>query len=247
MTQHEAVISTMDKLGGAATLGQLYSEVFKIKDCAWGTKTPTASIRRIVQLNKAIYKIKPGLYGLVSKKSEIESKGMIAETEKNKDSNEVKSFGHTYYQALLLLIGKQRKFDCWSPNQDKNKKFLNDSLGSLRTLQTMPTYSYEHLVDRSSTVDVIWFNERKMPDSFFEVEQGTDMKNSLLKFTDLQDFYSRMVIVSAGNRRKEFDSRLQFAAFKEIAEPKRVKFYSCEQLVKDFEYEMEQTATDFKL
>ena len=86
----------------------------------------------------------------------------------------------------------------------------------------MPAFSYEHLVNRSSTVDVIWFNDRKMPNSFFEVEHGTDMKNSLLKFNDLQDFYSRMVVVSAANRRSEFESRLQFSAFKEIVRPKRL-------------------------
>lgn len=30
MKQHEAVISTLERLGGAATLGTLYQEVFKI-------------------------------------------------------------------------------------------------------------------------------------------------------------------------------------------------------------------------
>ena len=47
-----------------------------------------------------------------------------------------------------------------------------------------------------------------MPNSFFEVEHGTDMKNSLLKFNDLQDFSSRMVIVSETNRCGEFASRI---------------------------------------
>jgi hypothetical protein len=89
------------------------------------------------------------------KKSENEGRGIIAETERNKNAEAVKSFGHTYYQALLLIIGKSRKFDCWAPNQDKNKLFVNESLGALRTLQAMPDYSYRHLVDRSATVDVI--------------------------------------------------------------------------------------------
>ena len=245
MNQQQAVIQTIERLGGVATLGQLYSEVFKIKDCEWKTKTPTASIRRIVQLHKDIYKIKPGLYGLKSKRLEIESKGIIAETAKNKNAKEVKSFGHTYYQGLLLIIGKLRKFDCWSPNQDKNKMFVNESLGSLRTLQTMPNFSYERLINRSATVDVIWFNDRKMPNSFFEVEHGTDMKNSLLKFNDLQDFYSRMVIVSDANRRGEFDSRLKFSAFRDVV--KRVNFLSYERLVADYEYEIEKGDSDFKL
>jgi hypothetical protein len=245
MNQQQAVVQTMERLGGVATLGQLYAEVFKIKDCEWKTKTPFASVRRIVQLHKEIYKIKPGLYGLISKKSENEARGIIAETEKNKDSAEIKAFGHTYHQALLLIIGKLRKFDCWSPNQDKNKMFVNESLGSLRTLQEMPHFSYERLVDRSATIDVIWFNERKMPNSFFEVEHGTDMKNSLLKFNDLQDFHSRMVIVSEANRRGEFDSKIKFSAFRDIA--KRVNFLSYEQLVKDYEYEVETSSSEFRL
>lgn len=54
MKQYEAVIETLDKLGGVATLGDLNSEVFKIQECEWKTKTPFASIRRIVQQTKGI-------------------------------------------------------------------------------------------------------------------------------------------------------------------------------------------------
>ena len=56
MKQYEAVIQTLEKLGGVATLGQLNQEVFKIKDCEWKSKTQFASIRRIVQENENIYK-----------------------------------------------------------------------------------------------------------------------------------------------------------------------------------------------
>lgn len=59
MKQYEAVIATLERLGGVATLGELNKEVFKIKECEWKTKTPFASIRRIVQMNENIYKIKP--------------------------------------------------------------------------------------------------------------------------------------------------------------------------------------------
>ena len=86
MKQYEAVIQTLEKLGGVATLGQLNQEVFKIKDCEWKTKTPFASIRRIVQENENIYKIKPGLWALKSYQKELEDKGIVVETEKNKDS-----------------------------------------------------------------------------------------------------------------------------------------------------------------
>src|SRR5581483_7769758 len=119
MKQHEAVIKALEQLGGIATLVQLNHEVFKIKDCTWGTKTPFASIRRIVQLRPEIYKLKPGLYGLTSRKGELETKGYIAQNEKNQDSLEVTKSDHTYYQGLLLTLGKMKGFAAWSPNQDK--------------------------------------------------------------------------------------------------------------------------------
>ena len=101
MKQYEAVIQTLEKLGGAATLGQLNQEVFKIKDCEWKSKTPFASIRRIVQENPNIYKIKPGLWALKSYQKELEQKGIIVETEKNKDSKIVQEGNINYLNIQL--------------------------------------------------------------------------------------------------------------------------------------------------
>lgn len=237
MKQHEAVIATLEKLGGIATLGQLNQEVFKIKECEWKTKTPFASIRRIVQTNKDIYKIKPGLYGLVSHKKQNENRGIFEETAKNKDSKEVSEFNHSYYQGLLLTIGNLKKFQTFLPNQDKNKLFINEKLGNLSTLNKIPPFSYENLVQRSSTIDVIWFNERIMPHSFFEIEHNTDIQNSLLKFNDLQDFYSRMFIVADKIRKEEFEKKRNYAAFRDVKS--RVQFLDYETLTKQYEQVIE--------
>lgn len=72
MKQYEAVIQTIESLGGIATLNQINRHVFDVKDCEWNTKTPFASIRRIVQQTKGIYKIKPGLYALESHRKQLE-------------------------------------------------------------------------------------------------------------------------------------------------------------------------------
>ncbi len=245
MKQHEAVINTLEKLGGIATLGLLNQEVFKIKDCEWKTKTPFASVRRIVQLNKDIYKIKPGLYGLVSHKTQNEAKGIIEETAKNKDSKEVTEFNHYYYQGLVIKIGNLNNFGTFSPSQDKGKKFLGETLGDLPTLQKLPNYSHEILVKRSSTVDVIWFNERKMPHSFFEIEHSTDIQNSLVKFNDLQDFYSRMIIVADRLRQTEFEKKLNYSALKDIKS--RVRFLDYDALAKQYERIIESTHFSFIL
>lgn len=109
MTQHEAVVQTLERLGGMATLGQLNQEVFKIEDCVWKAKNPFASIRRIVQTDKRIYKIRPGLWALKSHQKELEQRGIIVETEKNKNSKEIVEFNHSYYQGLLVSIGNLKK------------------------------------------------------------------------------------------------------------------------------------------
>ena len=218
MKQYEQVIDVMRRNGGYATLGYLNHNVDVSK---WATKTPFASIRRIVQDNKYFFKIKPGLWALNENKSEVLKKFNIEKSvEKNVD------FNHSYYQGLLLEIGKLKGLQTYIPPQDKNKLFLNSSLGSISTLNSILDFSYNEIVNRAKTIDVIWFNIRRMPDSFFEVEHSTDIQNSLLKFNDLQDFYSNFYIVSAIERKREFETKINYGAFKEIKN--RVKFIDYE-------------------
>ena len=61
MNQKECVVEALANLGGMATLFDLYHET---DVGTWGSKTPFASIRRIVQTNKEFYKIRAGLWGL---------------------------------------------------------------------------------------------------------------------------------------------------------------------------------------
>lgn len=245
MTQAQAVIETIDRLGGVATLNQINQHVFKVAGCEWKTKTPFASVRRIVQQTKEIYKIKPGLYGLETHRNQLEQAGITVQTDRNKNSEEIKSFNHSYYQGLLLEIGRMRRLDTFVPNQDRHKRFLTMPLGEICTLQSIPQYSYSHLVIRSSTIDVIWFNCNRMPHSFYEIEHTTDIQNSLLKFNDLQDFYVRMVIVADEKRRAEFVSKMNYAAFTFLRENKRVSFLSYESLDKQYEQEIQKQQMDF--
>ena len=66
MKQYEAVIIALEKKGGQATLADLYREAMKVEGCKWGTKTPFASIRRIVQQRSEIFRVRPGLWALRS-------------------------------------------------------------------------------------------------------------------------------------------------------------------------------------
>ena len=202
----------------------------RAEDCKWETKTPFASIRRIVQQRPEIFKVRPGLWALRSYQKKL---GLVENADK--DTSQVQQ-NHSYYQGILLSIGNLRGYKTFSPNQDKNRLFVNKPLKDIRTLQDIPQFSYEEIVKRSSTVDVVWFNSRLLPNSLFEVEHSTDFQNSLIKFSDLQDFYTRMIIVADNNRKREFSQKMQSSVFGEIAN--RVNFLGYESLVKQYEMDL---------
>jgi hypothetical protein len=235
MKQYEAVINTMEKLGGIATLGQLNQEVFKLKECEWKTRTPYASIRRIVQTDNNIYKIKPGLYALSKYKSKFENEGILLEDKKIINTKEYIDFNHTYYQGLLIEIGNLKGMNTYIPPQDKNKKFLTKKLNEISTLEKIFDFTYSEIVNRAKNIDVIWFNERKMLSSVFEVEHSTDIQNSLIKFNDLQDFHSEFYIVSDEKRKDEYYKKINYSSFKDIKT--RVKFINY-QFVSDLHTKM---------
>jgi len=239
MKQHEAVILTLEKLGGQATLAELYQETMKVKDCEWKTKTPFASIRRIVQERPEIFKIRPGLWALESYRQRLGLEDQITESPKVREET------HSYYQGILVSLGNLKGFQTFVPQQDKNRPYVGKPLKEIRTLQEMPSFSYDEIIRRSSTIDVLWFNSRLMPNSFFEVEHSTDIQNSLLKYVDLQDFFVRMFIVADENRKAEFEQKRNYKAFEEISS--RVHFLTYESLVKQFESEVVKTNQEQRL
>lgn len=226
MKQHEAVVQAMRQNGGYATLGHLYQTVLKIPSCHWGTKTPFASIRRIVQQHPDLFfKVRPGLWALTSERQRILQQFAVTE---DASPSKVEEFNHTYYQGLIVEIGNLRHYQTFVPNQDKNKPFLSHKLADVSTLQHFYEFTYDHLLKRARTVDVTWFNERKLPNGFFEVEHSTDIQNSLLKFLEFQDFRIRFCIVADAARRAEFEAKLAYSAFAPIRS--EVKFLDYETL-----------------
>ena len=210
MTQKQCVIEALANLGGMATFSQLYAKTDTSK---WGTKTPFASIRGIVQTNKEFYKIRPGLWGL----KDFEAQN----TAKTGDDKS----------------GINPNFQTYVPVQDKNKLYLNKKLTELTTLKEIYNFSYENIVNKAKNVDAIWFNRRNLPDAFYEVEHSTDFKNSLNKFYELQDFNAKMFIVADLQRKKQFDGVLKDSIYESIS--KKVKFACYEDIVKQYEKESE--------
>ncbi|HEX8920486.1 MAG TPA: hypothetical protein VF766_03345 [Pyrinomonadaceae bacterium] len=216
MRQYEAVIQAMRENGGYATLGHLYRTATKIEGSNWeGTKTPFASIRRIVQIYPHhFFRIRPGLWGLTAEKERvIELFDLAGKPSRDK----VEEFDHSYYQGLLLEIGKLEGYKTFVPHQDKNRPFLTRKLSDISTLKQFPEFTYTHLLKRGRTVDVAWFNERTLPYAFFEVEHSTDIRNSLQKFAEFRDFRIKFRIVADAARLRDFKSKLESSIFAPIS------------------------------
>lgn len=227
MKQHEAVIKVMEGKGGYATLGLLYQEALNVPGVTWKTKTPFASIRRIVQDSRFFFKIKPGLWALKSYKNNLPHE-VLSLIKEDKLREEEKKFTHSYYQGLIIEIGNIKGFNTYIPPQDKNKIFLNNSLKDLISINSIYKFTYEDVIQKIQSIDVFWFNERRFPASIFEIEYSTDFKNSLLKFLELQDFNMQMFIVSDKKRQREFFSKIKFIGFKPIKN--RTRFIAFEEV-----------------
>ncbi len=225
MKQHEAVIEAMECEGGYATLGRLYQVVPTITECVWGTKTPFASIRRIVQDPRFFFKIRPGLWALNDSRDRLpenifpSGKTPVAKVRENT---------HAYYQGLIVQVGAMRHMGTFVPLQDKNRPFMQRTLASLTTVPAMYEFTYDEILRKAQTADVVWFNERKMPEAFFEIENSTDMLNALSKFVQLQDFAARFFIVADALRKREFIDKVALTAFSDVHN--RVLFESYEHV-----------------
>lgn len=226
--QYEAVAEAIKQMGGVAALGQLYQTVLKIPDCEWKTKTPFASIRRIVQTHPDLFfKVKPGVWALTSERARIAKQfGLTAHSPTLKTTD----FSHSFYQGLVIEIGNLKGYATFVPNQDKNKPYLRQTLADLTGLTEFYPFTYDFLLRRARTVDVTWFNERKLPHAFFEIEHAGDIQNSLLKFVEFQDFRIKFCIVADEARHSEYNDKLAYAAFKPIQS--KVEFLNFEKLSK---------------
>lgn len=209
ITQEQQVIETLRQAGGFATLRRL-NELVDFS--TWKTKTPEATIRRIVQDSNEIFRIQPGLWALEEMRSEIFAKFNLKPG--NQKSEEV--FSHGYYQGLLVEIGKFQNQKTYIPAQDKGRLFIGQPLGSITDTTELPDFTYDELKRKARTIDVIWFNERKMPSAFYEVEHTTDIKNSLSKYYELQDFHAKFYIVADEIRKREFEDKLHVSMFESI-------------------------------
>lgn len=226
MKQYEAVIKVIEENGGYATLKYLNENVLEVPGAAWKTKTPFASIRRIVQDSRFFFKIRPGLWALKSCKNKLPANILEMIEESKAPLQEEQKYTHYYYQGILAEIGTLHNYKVYIPAQDRNRPYLNKQLKDVITLEILPSFTYDRVINTIKSIDVIWMNERGFPNTVFEVENSTNFKNSLIKFYELTDFDTDMMVVSHKERFAQFHSVMGLSIYKDLKE--KVRFFDYE-------------------
>ncbi len=133
---------------------------------------------------------------------------------------------HYSIQGMLLEIGNMEGFDTYSPN--KSAIFENKPLLQIMTLSEFPNFTYSNVVQSVRFIDVLWFNDRGFPKFTFEVEITPQFRNSLLKFTELRDFYTTFYVIAEAENQDKYDREISRSVFREIK--RRCLFKTCAQV-----------------
>ena len=192
-----------------APLSLVYKEFSKYRIKTW--ITPNNTIQERVQRDKRFTKIGLWVYALSEHLNKL-PKELEIKTEKD----EVKRM-HKHIQGMLIEIGNIDWFNTYTP--DKNGIFINRELGKITTLDAIPKFTYENIVNDSIRfIDVVWFNERWFPAKLFEVENSTDFRAGFIKFNEIQDFRSDFIFVAPEERKIKFETERGKSAFRNISD-----------------------------
>lgn len=236
ITQTQAVIEVMKEKGGYSTLLDLYREVIQANNTEWKTKTPDASIRRIVQDQRYFFKIRAGLWALNEYRDRLPQHVIdLIESEQPSNTHEINL--HSYNQGLLLNSGNMLGYKTYVPAQDQNRKYLDTPLKSLASFIELPDFTYREIINRIKSIDVMWLDgstSTLFPRKVFEVENTTDFSKSLNKFSELGGFSVEMVVVAPRYKEKLFYDTLNWKVYKDIKD--RVQFWDYEMLERTYQH-----------
>jgi len=218
LTYSEAIEKVLMANNYVAPLRKIYKEIVKHRPLTG--QTPFNTIQERVQRDPRFTRIGLGIYALT------EHLDKLPAFPKPRSKEEEKEQTHYSIQGMLLEIGNVEGFDTYSPN--KNAIFDNKPLLQIMTLSEFPNFTYPNTIQSVRFIDVLWFNDRGFPKFAFEVEITPQIRNSLLKFSELSDFYTTFYVIAEAKNQGKYHREVSRSVFREIKE--RCLFKTCDQV-----------------
>lgn len=233
LTYSEAIEKVMLGNNYFAPLKKIYKKIEKYRPLTG--KTPYYTIQERVQRDPKFTKIGLGVYALTKYLDELPAITKPPKTEEQK-----KDRLHAKIQGMLLEIGNNRNDVEETYTNDKKWIFQNKTLRNLSTLQNIPLFTYENIINETIRFfDVIWFNKRMFPYKIYEVEKSTDFRDAFVKFMELQDFQTFFFCISDENRKGKFERELKKNAFEPLRN--RCEFRTYGQVENDYKIAISET------
>ncbi len=218
VTYSEAIEKVLLANNYVAPLRKIYKEIVKYRPLTG--QTPFKTIQERVQRDPRFTRIGLGIYAL----TEYLDKLPISPKPESKEQE--KEQIHYSIQGMLLEIGNMEGFDTYSPN--KNAIFDNKPLLQIMTLAEFPNFTYPNIIQSVRFIDVLWFSNRGFPKFAFEVEITPQFRNSLLKFSELSDFYTKFYLIAEAENQEKYCREIARSVFGEIKG--KCLFKTCDQV-----------------
>ncbi len=218
LTYSEAIEKVLIANNYVAPLRKIYKEIVEYRSLTG--QTPFKTIQERVQRDSRFTRVGLGVYALTDYLDRLPA------SPKPENKEQEKQQTHYSIQGMLLEIGNMEGYDTYSPN--KNAIFDNKSLLQIMTLSEFPNFTYPAIIQSVKFIDVLWFSERGFPKYAFEIEITPQFRNSLLKFSELSDFYVTFHLIAEAENRAKYQRELLKSVFGEIKH--RCLFKTCEQV-----------------
>lgn len=233
MTKVEAIAKVMEDNGGTATLCQIYDNITKYYPTAKDSKDWEAGLRgvlyREIRNNKRFKKIGLSIYALVDYKQE----------KKPKTSDKVRM--HSYIEGICLELGQFNNFDTYSADPSALYRD-NMHLKDFMSVQSIPPFSYDEILQEVKRIDVVWFNNRGLafPQKVFEVVDSiSTLDGAFNRSLQLNYFRTEFYIVAPEKHHAKFDQTIHLERYSPYME--RFKFINYDDIM-DY-YDSESKAT----
>lgn len=233
MTKVEAIKKVLEDNGGTASWDIIYDNIEKYYPAAKGTKDWQAGIRgvlyREIKNKRNFKKIGFGIFAL--REYEEEKIEDIAQ------KNRVRM--HSYIEGICLELGNFEQFDTYTP--DPTAVFKDYILlSNLRTLNSLPIFTYPEIIETAKRIDVLWFNKTgfKFPKRAFEVVDsiGT-LGEALYRTYQLIEFNLEFHIIGSKDNMTKFRNKISREPYIRVAE--RYKYQSYEEVVDFYKRRLE--------
>jgi len=233
MTKVEAIKKVMEDNEGTATWNIIYNNIDKYYPAAKEMKEWKAGIRgvlyREIKNKQNFKKIGFGIFALKEYEEE-KTEIFIKETPIRM---------HSFIEGICLEIGNFEQFGTYTP--DPTATFKNNIvLNNLRTINLLPPFTYEEIIDVAKRIDVLWFNKTgfKFPKRAFEIVDSIGTLGEALSRTfQLMEFSLDFHIIGSEHNRKKFQNKIAKEPYKRVAS--RYKYQSYEEIIHYYEKRLE--------